>query len=103
MPVATDWPFLKHAKHFLMATVKFTYALEKFFPGIKEIPATGGTIREILDEVEARYPKIRNYLLDDQGKLRNHVNIFIDGSMISDRAGLSDAFSPNSEIYIIQA
>ena len=103
MPVAAAWPFLKHAKYFLMATVKFTYALEKFFPGIKEIPAKGNTLREILDEVEARYPKIQNYLLDDQGKLRNHVNIFIDGSLITDRAGLSDSFSPNSEIYIIQA
>lgn len=86
-----------------MPTVKFTYALEKFFPGIKAIPAKGMTLKEILDEVEAKYPKIQSYLLDDQGKLRNHVNIFIDGNMISDRAGLSDVFSPTSEIFIIQA
>jgi sulfur-carrier protein len=86
-----------------MAIVKFTYALEKFFPGIKAIPTKGNTLQEILDEVEVRYPKIQNYLLDDQGKLRNHVNIFIDGNMIIDRAGLSDAFLPTSEIYIIQA
>lgn len=86
-----------------MPIVKFTYALEKFFPGIKAIPAKGMTLKEILDEVEAKYPKIQSYLLDDQGKLRNHVNIFIDGTMISDRANLSDVFSPQSEIYIIQA
>ena len=86
-----------------MPIVKFTYALEKFFPGIKAIPAKGMTLKEILDEVEAKYPKIQSYLLYEQGKLRNHVNIFIDGSMISDRANLSDVFSPNSEIYIIQA
>jgi len=86
-----------------MAIVKFTYALEKFFPGIRAIPANGNTLREVLNEVEAKYPKIQNYLLDDQGKLRDHVNIFIDGNLINDRAGLSDAFSPNSEIYIIQA
>jgi len=86
-----------------MPIVKFTYALEKFFPGIKEIPAKGMTLKEILDEVETKYPKIQSYLLDDQGKLRNHVNIFVDGRMITDRAGLSDTFSPTSEIYIIQA
>jgi molybdopterin synthase sulfur carrier subunit len=86
-----------------MAIVKFTYALQKFFPGIRAIPAKGNTLKEILVEVEAKYPKIQTYLLDDQGKLRNHVNIFIDGNMIIDRAGLSDAFSPTSEIYIIQA
>jgi len=103
MLMTNDWSYLKDAKYFLMATVKFTYALEKFFPGIKEIPAKGNTLREILDEVEARYPRIQNYLLDDQGKLRNHVNIFINGSLITDRTTLSDAFSPDSEIYIIQA
>jgi len=86
-----------------MATVKFTYALERFFPGMKELPANGRTLREILDEVEASYPKARSYLLDEQGKLRGHVNIFIDGNMISDRAGLSDPFSSDSEIYIMQA
>jgi len=103
MHMAINWSYSKHAKYLLMATVKFTYALEKFFPGIKEIPAKGNTLREILDEVESRYPRIQNYLLDDQGKLRNHVNIFIDGSLITDRTALSDAFLPDSEIYIIQA
>lgn len=70
---------------------------------MKEIPAKGNTLREILDEVEASYPKSRSYLLDEQGKLRGHVNIFIDGNMISDRTGLSDPFSADSEIYIMQA
>jgi molybdopterin converting factor small subunit len=86
-----------------MATVKFTYALERIFPGIKETPASGNTLREVLKEVEAKYPRIQSYLMDDQGKLRDHVNIFIDGNLISDRTGLSDPFSPDSEIYIIQA
>ena len=86
-----------------MATVKFTYALERFFPGLKEVPARGNTLREILDELEASYPRVCSYLLDDQGNLRRHVNIFIDGTMIRDRLSLSDPFSPNSEIYIMQA
>jgi sulfur-carrier protein len=86
-----------------MATVKFTSALERFFPGIKEIPARGTTIREILDEVEAGYPTLCSYLLDEQGGLRGHVNIFIDGGIINDREGLSDPLSQDSEIYIIQA
>ncbi len=86
-----------------MATVKFTHALERFFPGIGQISARGSTLKEILGEVEARHPRILTYLLDDQGRLRNHVNIFIDGQLIRDRVALSDDFSPDSEIYIIQA
>ena len=86
-----------------MPTVKFTYALSRFFRGLKDTPAEGKTLNEILKEVEGRYPGIRSYILDEQGSLRRHVNIFIDGALINDRTHLSDRFSENSEIYIIQA
>lgn len=86
-----------------MPTVKFTYALSRFFKGLKETAATGTSLSEVMKEIDGSYPGIRNYILDEQGSLRRHVNIFIDGKIISDRVKLSDAFSANSEIYIIQA
>ena len=86
-----------------MPIVKFTYALRRFFSGLKETPAHGTSIKEVLNEMEASYPGIKSYIVDDQGSLRNHVNIFIDGQLISDRVLLTDAFSGNSEIYIMQA
>ncbi|MHA4807793.1 MoaD/ThiS family protein [Flavitalea flava] len=86
-----------------MSTVKFTYALRRFFPGLKNMPAKGSTLTEILDEMEACYPGVRSYLLDEQGGLRQHVNIFIDNTLIKDRTALSDSLSANSEIYIMQA
>jgi molybdopterin synthase sulfur carrier subunit len=86
-----------------MPTVKFTRALNRFFPKLTDTPAKGVTLTEILSEMETYYPGVRSYLLDDQGRLRQHVNIFIDSKMISDRTALSDSFSQNSEIYIIQA
>ena len=86
-----------------MPTVKFTYALNRFFKGLKDTPAEGVTLKEVLKQIDGRYPGIRNYILDEQGSLRRHVNIFIDGTLISDRTSLSDKFSENSEIYIIQA
>ena len=86
-----------------MPTVKFTYALGRFFSGLQDTHATSGTINDVLKEIDARYPGIRNYILDDQGSLRRHVNIFIDGVMINDRRSLTDRFSEKSEIYIMQA
>jgi len=86
-----------------MPTVKFTYALKRFFPGLSQTPAKGATLTAILDEMEVSYPGLRSYVLDEQGNLRKHVNIFIDGTMIKDRANLSDPFSDSSEIYIMQA
>jgi len=86
-----------------MPTVKFTHALKRFFPGLNTMPAKGSTLPEVLHEIELHYPGVRPYLLDEQGYLRKHVNIFIDGTIIKDRTALSDLFSENSEIYIIQA
>ena len=86
-----------------MPTVKFTYALSRFFNGLKDTRAKGNTLKEVLKEIESNYPGIRSYILDEQGSLRRHVNIFIDGTLINDRVSLSDRFTENSEIYIIQA
>lgn len=86
-----------------MSTVKFTYALRRFFPGLRDTPARGSTLAEVLDEVESSYPGVRGYLLDEQGRLRQHVNIFLDGNMVQDRTHLSDPFPTNCEIYIMQA
>jgi molybdopterin synthase sulfur carrier subunit len=86
-----------------MPTVKFTYALKRFFPKLNDTVATGKTLRAILDEIEARHPGVCKYILDDQRRLRQHVNIFINGVMIKDRNTLSDPFPENSEIYIMQA
>ncbi|NII28411.1 MoaD/ThiS family protein [Pseudoflavitalea sp. X16] len=86
-----------------MPTVKFTYALKRFFPGLQQTAAQGDTLAAVLEEMESSYPGVRSYVLDEQGKLRQHVNIFIDGTMIKDRTTLSDPFSENSEIYIMQA
>lgn len=86
-----------------MPNVRFTYALKRFFPGLKEVPAGGRSFREIFTELEKRYPGISSYILDERGSLRKHVNIFIDGKMISDRKTLTDPFTNSSEIYIMQA
>ena len=86
-----------------MPTVKFTNALKRFFPKLKDTTAEGRTLSEILGEMEVSYPGVCSYLLDEQGNLRRHVNIFIDGTMITDRSSLTDSFSEGSEIYIMQA
>jgi hypothetical protein len=86
-----------------MPTIKFTYALKRFFPKLKDTPAKGNSLQEVFKEIETNYPGLSSYVLDERGSLRRHVNIFIDGKMINDRNKLSDSFSSNSEIYIMQA
>ncbi len=86
-----------------MPVVKFTYALKRFFPNLKDSQAKGMVLSDVIREMEDDYPGITNYILDEQGGLRRHVNIFIDGSMIKDRTKMNASVPEKSEIHIIQA
>ena len=66
-----------------------------------EVP--GRTVREVLDAVFANNPPARGYVLDDQGALRKHMSIFVDGRLISDRNKLSDAVGETSSVAVFQA
>jgi sulfur carrier protein ThiS len=63
----------------------------------------GRTVAAALSEVFADNPGLRGYVLDDQGQLRQHVVIFVDGRMIYDRARLTDPVREHSEVYVLQA
>jgi len=67
----------------------------------RDLPAT--TLATALEAVFAEAPKLRGYLLDDQGGLRRHLTIFIDGLRLRDRAHLSDELAADSEVYVVQA
>ena len=85
-----------------MPTVLFTSALQRFLPA----PTTrvaGDTIAEALDAVFASQPRLRGYVLDDQGALRRHVAIYLNGQPVADRIGLTDPVRSQDEIYVFQA
>ena len=85
-----------------MARIMFTANLERHLscsPG--EVRAR--SVRDALKSVFADNPRLESYLLDEHGRLRRHVNIFVAGEMISDRETLSDRVGPDDEIYVFQA
>jgi hypothetical protein len=61
------------------------------------------TLRRALDEVFARHPRVKSYVLDDQERLRKHVVIFCDGVRVDGGDDLARAIGPNAEIYVLQA
>jgi hypothetical protein len=63
----------------------------------------GATVRDVLEAFFAANRQARAYVLDDQGALRHHMAIFVDGVQIQDRASLSDAVPADGEIYVMQA
>lgn len=85
-----------------MATISFTSALRRFIEA-PTIQVEGATVRETLAAVFASRPMLRGYILDDQGALRRHVSIYINGSMVQDRSQLSDPVGPDDQVYVVQA
>ena len=85
-----------------MATVRFTSHLARHRP-TPVVEAQGGCVAEVLEAALAADPLLRGYVLDDQGRLRRHVNVYLDGALIADRLRLTDPVRPGSEIYILQA
>ena len=87
----------------IMAKVKFTSALTRFFPQLTEMEIEGNTVKEALLVVEKKYPGMMNYLVEDDGRLRQHVNIFLGENLIKDRENLNDVIHDKDEILIFQA
>ena len=86
-----------------MATVKFTQALKRFYPTLGSLNIEADRVDIVLEKIEEKYPGISSYILDEQGRLRKHVNIFVNGQMITDRDNQSDVLTADSEVFIMQA
>jgi molybdopterin converting factor small subunit len=82
--------------------VSFTSSLQRHVPCPPE-SVSGATVREALEQYFSRHPRTRGYVLDEQGALRQHVVIFVNGSQLRDRASQQDPIGEGVEIYVMQA
>ncbi len=85
-----------------MPTVVFTSNLQRHI----ECPpkqVTGKTVRESLFKVFENNKKLKDYILDDQDRLRQHMMVLVDGLAINDRVAQSDRVLSDSEVYVLQA
>jgi hypothetical protein len=64
---------------------------------------TAETVAELLQRYFASWPAVRGYVLDDQGEVRHHVKVLVDGRNVKDRRKLTDRINPDSEVYVFQA
>jgi molybdopterin converting factor small subunit len=85
-----------------MPRVLFTGHLRRYLDA-SSLAVPGASVREALEHVFAERPRLRGYVLDEQGRLRRHVTIYLRGAPIADRSGLGDVVGPADEIYVLQA
>jgi hypothetical protein len=85
-----------------MPHVHFTSHLRNLVPH-GPLAAQGATVGEALDDVFAREPQVRGYVLDEQGRLRKHVCIFADGRRLANGVALAQSVDADCRLYVMQA
>ena len=81
-------------------TVRLPGVLVDLFPGSKRsVEMSASTVDEMIRELDARWPGMRDRLCDSTPAVRRHINIFIDG----ERARLDTRIEPGTEVFILTA
>ena len=75
--------------------------LRRFTNGESSIDVNGDNVREVLEELFSAHPDIKGHLVEDNGSLRNFVNIFIEGEDIRQKGGMDAEVSDGSDVRII--
>ena len=86
-----------------MPHIAFTRHLQRFFPALVEGEVPGATVREVIDELDRRHPGFASYIVDETGRLRRHVNVFVGDESIRYSGGLATRVSEGDELSIIPA
>lgn len=85
-----------------MARVTFTQNIQRHV-SCPSAEIEGNTVAEVLERYFSAHQNARGYVLDDQGAVRHHVVIFVDGKQCRDRCSLSDPVDAESDVYVMQA
>ena len=86
-----------------MPQVQFTPQLNRFIAVPPPQDCPGDTVAQVLHYVFESNPELKGYIVDDQGNLRQHVAVFLNGDLIKDRKRMSDQVSDSADIFVMQA
>jgi sulfur-carrier protein len=80
-----------------MAVVLLRAPLKDRADGEAEIDLSGGSVGEVLRELERRFPRLEGWTLDEHGRVRQHVNVFVDGEPSREDAPVA----PTARVHVL--
>ena len=87
----------------MSATVRIPTPLRTVTGGESSVAVDGGTVREVVANLDAAHPGIRERILDDGGAVRRFVNVFVDDEDIRFAEGLDTPVRDGATVSIIPA
>ncbi|MFC8075463.1 ubiquitin-like small modifier protein 1 [Streptomyces sp. NPDC057307] len=87
----------------MSVNVRIPTILRTYTGGKAEVPAEGATLSQVIESLETNHPGIAARVLDDQGKLRRFVNVYVNDDDVRFEQGLETATPDGAGISIIPA
>ncbi|MCX8062603.1 MAG: MoaD/ThiS family protein [Anaerolineales bacterium] len=84
-----------------MATIRIPTPLRPYTNGQSDIPVSGDTVAQVLDNLVDAYPALRSHIFNENGELRPFVNLFIGEDNINDLQGISTPVQEGDRILLI--
>ncbi len=84
-------------------TVLIPAPLRRFTGGEAKVNSGGGTVGELIDQLEASYPGIRDKIVEEDGEIRRFVNVFVNGQNVRKLNGAATAVGDGDEVGIVPA
>ena len=85
-----------------MAEVRLD-AMLRAFGATSRLMSEAGTVGGVLDDLEARYPRLRLKIRDETGAVRRFVRIFVNGDAIDGAAGLTTPLAPTDRVEVLHS
>ena len=80
-----------------MATVTLRAPLRNLAGGESDVRVDGATVGEAIRELETIHPKLAGWILDEQGRVRRHINVFVNGERMREDAALA----PGDRLHVL--
>lgn len=80
--------------------VRFAALLHDYTGGLAEVEVRGGTLGEVMDDLDRRFPGLAFRVVDEQGRVRRHMKVFVGEAMAVDRA---THVPSGAELYVVGA
>ena len=84
----------------MSCTVNIASPLRSYTQGAARVSAGGEDLQQVLADLERRFPGMRFRMIDEQGRIRQHIRLYVNTTMAAD---LSAAVAPGDTVHLICA
>ncbi len=84
-----------------MPTVRFPNVMKFYIENQAELHVPAATVGEMIKKIVEQYPSVKFHLVDSDGKLRKHFNIFINGTHIRDLDGMNTPLKEGDKVILM--